>query len=156
MTATGWPDDALLGDARQYLMEARLRGTTCPCCQQHTQQYKRTINSGMARSLIAMWTAAGLDWQHVPSSIGARSREEGKLAYWRLVEEERTLRPDGGRAGYWRVTERGAAYAQGHIALPRYAHVYNGRCLGLSGQPESIVVALGKRFNLAKLLAGEA
>ena len=129
-------------------------GAQCPTCEQHVQVYRRKVNSGMARSLIAMFTVGGTNWVHVPTQIGARSREEGKLAYWGLVVEERTLRPDGGRAGYWRVTESGKQFVLQLKNIPEYAIVYNGRVLGFDGPSVSITDALGKKFNYDDLMAG--
>lgn len=127
-------------------------GTTCPVCEQHVKVYKRKINSGMARSLIRMYNAAGTDWVHVPTTIGSRSREEGKLRYWGLVEEELERRPDGGRSGYWRVTPVGELFVLGKMTVYSHARVYNGRCLGLSGDQVSIIDALGEKFSYDELM----
>lgn len=136
-------------------------GATCPTCTQHAQVYRRTINSGMARSLIALLRLDQDDpdgWVHVPTQIGARSREEGKLAYWALAEEERAVRPDGGRTGYWRITRHGRAFALGLVRVPKYAQVYDGRCLGLETRGDYVDIhdALGKSFDLNELLRGAA
>lgn len=143
---------------RDWLRQRVDEGATCPVCQQHAKVYRRKINSGMARSLIAMYHAGGrenLDWVHVPTQIGARSREEGKLAYWDLVEEERVKRPDGGRAGYWRVTLLGELFVLGKIGVPKYARVYNGRALSLDPTERvTIKDALGDKFDYAELMAG--
>ena len=130
-------------------------GTECPACHQHVQLYRRKINSGMARSLIAMYRVNGTDWVHVPTMIGARSREEGKLAYWGLVEEEKAKRPDNGRAGYWRVTPRGEEFIKRQMNVPKYALVYNGRVQGFDTTTMvSIKDALGTKFDYAELMVG--
>jgi len=91
----------------------------------------------------------------VPSAIGARSREEGKLAYWGLVEESLTPRDDGGRAGWWRVTTKGQLFVSGQITVPSHARVYNGNALNLIGTAVSIKDALGSKFNYNELMAGK-
>lgn len=128
------------------------KGTTCPVCTQHVKVYKRPLNSGMARSLIAIYVVAGRDWCHIPTQIGARSREEGKLAYWGLLEESPVPRDDGGKAGWWQITAKGEAFVQQQIKVPSHARVYNGRVLDLRGNPISIVDALGKKFNYNELM----
>lgn len=132
-------------------------GGICPTCTQHAQVYRRKINAGMAVSLLRMFAhdPVNLGWLHVPTVVGGRSREEGKLAYWGLVEEELVRREDGGRAGFWRVTELGRLFAQGRTTLPKYARIYNGRCLGLDTTSHAgIRDALGTQFSYDELMAG--
>lgn len=154
--APAWPDACTLGEARRWLRQQAMdRGAACPCCAQRAQVYRRAISTSMARDLITLVRTVGAGRPfHLPTELGYGG-DAAKLAYWGLLVEDPTPRPDGGRAGWWQVTELGAAYARGTVMLPRHAHVYDGRFLGLSGEPAGIVVALGKRFNLATLLAGE-
>lgn len=142
-----------IGEAQVTLRQVLDVGHKCPVCTQLAKVYKRKLNSGMARSLIAMYQAARLDWQHIPTTIGALSREEGKLRYWGLIEEETERRPDGGRSGYWRVTELGEQFVLGKITLPSHARIYDGRLLGLTGRNQSIRVALGAKFSYEELMS---
>ena len=152
------PTDTLAA-ARAWLRKAARErgGTRCPCCGQHAQVYRRSINAGMARSLIAMHRLAPDGaWVHVPTQIGARSREEGKLAYWGLVEEEVAVRPDGGRSGWWRVTARGRQFAGGRLKVAKWAYVYNGMVLEYdSSVMIDIKGALGRKFDYDALMRGE-
>lgn len=150
------PDDVPLGEAKQWLRDRVDDGAPCPCCGQLAKVYRRRVNSGMARSLITMWRKAGLEWVHLPTEIGARSREEGKLAYWGLAEEATEKREDGGRAGWWRVTERGRQFVLGLTTIPRYALIYDGRRLRFDGEPVTIRDALGAKFDYDQLMAGAA
>lgn len=146
---------ATLSEARAWLRARVDRGERCPCCTQLAKVYRRKINSGMARSLIAMYQVGGKDWIHLPTQIGARSREEGKLAYWGLVEEQKDVRPDGGRAGYWRVTDLGELFIKDRVKLPKYARVFDGRCLSLDPTEKvSIKDAIGDRFDYNELMNG--
>jgi len=146
-----------LEQARKNLMiKARDKGAICPCCGQFAKVYDRQINTGMARSLWRMFHHSGREWQHIPTTIGARSREEGKLAYWGLVEESAEPRGDGGRAGWWRVTQRGVYFLQGKIRLPKYARVYNAECLELDDSRGTVSFkdCLGAGFDLEELMQG--
>lgn len=147
------PDSASLGDARAWLRARLDKGAPCPLCQQHSKMYRRKINSGMARSLIHMYRSAGTSWIHV-RLIGAKSREEGKLAYWGLVEEQKGAGLHGGRAGYWRVTRKGEDFLNGHLKVPKYAKVYNGQVYGFEGDDVSIKDALGTKFDYEELMKG--
>lgn len=156
MTTVDFTDTMPLGEARDLLRElATEKGAKCPCCRQLAKVYRRPIHSTIARSLIKMWRAAGTDWQHIPTTIGGQSREEGKLRYWGLVEEQRQPRTDGGRSGWWRVTEKGEAWVRGHATVPKYAHIYDGRCLKLDGPEVTIEDALGEKFSYAELMGLE-
>lgn len=139
---------------RVELSEKLRAGTHCPVCDQYVKIYKRKLNSGMARSLIAMYRAAGTTWANVTEVTDRRSREEGKLAYWGLAEEFPKGRDDGGRAGYWRVTRKGALFAQGLTTVPRYAEVRNGSCLRLFGDEITIGAALGDKYNYDEMMRG--
>ena len=127
-------------------------GEHCPVCGQYARVYRRKLHSGMARSLILMYRASGLEFAHLPTTIGSRSREEGKLRYWGLVEEELDRRPDGGRAGYWRVTPVGELFIQGLMTVYSHARVYDGRCLGLIGRQVSITDVLADKFSYDELM----
>lgn len=132
---------------RQYIRD----GIPCPLCLQFAKVYKRTINSGMAVSLLTMWKAATTDWQHVPTTVGGKSREEGKLAYWGLVQPKLNEHREHER-GWWRVTPAGVAWLAGRSTLPRYAMVYNGDVLSLKGANVSLRQALGNRFSYDELM----
>lgn len=141
-----------LGEARDWLRDRVEQGEHCPCCTQFAKVYKRPLNSGMARSLIKMYQVGGLNFIRIPTSIPARSREEGKLRYWGLVLEELTERPDGGRAGWWRVTPDGERFIYQTLTVQKYAHIYDGRLMKLSGPRITIQDALGTKFDLRELM----
>ncbi len=146
---------ATLTEARQWLRARQDVGAKCPCCKQLVKVYHRKLNTGMARSLIAMYRAPKDDpdgWVHVPTALDARSREEGKLRYWGLVEESAEERYDGGRAGWWQLTPTGLEFVLGRCSVRERAVVYDGRCLRLEGDPITIFGALGKRFNYNELM----
>lgn len=136
----------------KYVHDRRDKGVHCPGCEQFAKVYRRKVNSGMARSLIAMYRAGGTTWVDVTEVTDRRSREEGKLAYWGLVEEFPEGREDGGRAGMWRVTNLGRSFVLGHTSVPQTAEVYNGVCLRTYGPKTSITTALGDKFNYAELM----
>lgn len=143
-----------LSDAQKWLADRVGSGARCPCCNQYAKVYRRQINSGMARSLIAMYLHGPQgQWVHLPTQVGARSREEGKLRYWGLVEEQVDVqRDDGGRAGYWRLTDAGRAWVTGQSTVPKFVAVYNNTVLRSYGTQVSVSDALGSKFNYTELM----
>lgn len=145
------PPDTPLGVARAQLRQCVDEGAHCPCCTQFAKVYKRSINSTMARCLITIWRAAPFDFVHVPSLPGD-THEVSQLAWWGLVEEELKVRLDGGRAGWWRITEHGKRWLHGSATVPRYARIYDHRLLNLVGDPITAEDALGTKFDLRQLM----
>lgn len=146
-----------LADARAWLGDQLQRGgAVCPCCSQLAKIYKRKLNSNMARTLIIGYRTVGLAWFHAPTTVGDRG-ELAKLRYWGLVEEEQTLRADGGRAGWWRVTSKGEQFILGRIELPAHALVYDGELLRLDESDGLIGIraALGEKFSYQELMTAQ-
>lgn len=147
------PDTMTLGAARSWLRDRVDQGETCPCCTQLAKTYRRRLHSAMARDLIYAHRAAGHEIFHVRTVFGHDGGDFAKLAYWGLIAEEPHRREDGGRAGYWHITQEGAAFVHSETSVMSHARVYNGRCLGFTGEPITIRDALGRRFDYAELMA---
>src|SRR5215831_5080791 len=149
-------------EIRETLEEARARlqaglenGLTCPCCGQFAKRYRRKFNSGQARSLINIYIRGGRadrDWVYIPL-LSAKSREEGKIAYWGLLQESEERREDGGRAGWWRVTLLGERFLLDGLRIPKYVFVYNAVCSGFD-RTEMVTIqdCLGDKFDLGELM----
>jgi hypothetical protein len=149
-------DSVSLGDARAWLRERVEEGAECPCCTQFAKVYKRSITSSQGRALVVQYRQFQREWAHLPElrmlQGPQHSNEEPKLRYWGLLEEESDRREDGGRAGWWRLTELGERFVHEEVRVPKYARVYDGRCLGLKGDPVDIKDVLRNRFDLGELM----
>lgn len=148
-----FPDTMTLGEARAALRELVAEGHHCPCCSQMARIYRRRITRPMALCLIECWRKGDTTEYIYIADLSSHSPDFTKLVYWGLISEQRTARPDGGRAGYWRVTDKGEDYLLDRIAVPKYAEVYDARCLRLDDSEwATIHEALGKGFDLTELL----
>ena len=146
---------ATVPDAKTWLRGHVDEGALCPCCGQLAKVYRRKLNTVHAHSLVLMWRAAGMEWQHVPTTVEPITKgggEAAKLRLWGLIEEELERRPDGGRSGWWRITERGRAFVLGETTVPRFAVLYDNRCLGVEGERIDIREALGDKFDYGELM----
>ena len=149
--------DVPLGEVRDWLRARVEKGVRCPACEQRAQVYKRQIYAGMVRALVLMWREGDFGkrlYVHVPSIDPARGGDVAKLEFWGLIEEERASRVDGGRAGFWRVTRRGEDFLQRKTTVPKYARIYDGRLLSLTGPLVGVDDALRGAFRLDELMEG--
>lgn len=146
-----------LAEARKLLQSFLDEGHKCPCCDQLAKVYKRPLFASMAIDLLRAYRSHGVGrWFHLPSEPEKMPNggATGVSRYWGLIEEETDVRrDDGGRAGFWRVTPLGERWLLGEISVPKYARVYDGKLLGLCGEPWTIRQALGKRFNYDEIMA---
>ncbi len=147
-------DGMTLAEARDMLRDLVREGHKCPLCTQMAKVYRRKINSTMARTLIKLYRAGGTTNFVHAASLPGDTHEASQLVWWGLVEEERVVRPDGGKAGRWRVTAEGERWVRAAGSVQCYALIYDGRVLGHEGHPYTIGEALGKKFNYFELMAG--
>lgn len=150
-----WRPGETLAEAKARLRARLDEGMRCPCCGQYAKKYRRKFNSGMARALINIYKRGDrgkLDWVYIPN-LPAKSREEGKIAYWRLLEEATIQREDGGRAGWWHVTRLGEHFIISGMRIPKIVLVYDAVCLGFDRtEMVSIQDCLGDGFDLSELM----
>lgn len=146
--------DSTVAEARAWLKPRLAAGERCPCCTQRAQTYRRAITAGAAAALVHAWRTHRFEWFHTPDDpiIAKLGGDWAKLAYFGIITDEGQRRPDGGRSGWWRITDTGAEYAKGNTTLPKYAVIYDGRLLDLEGPALTIHAALGRRFDLRELL----
>lgn len=154
--------DPLLSEVRHWLTENAPRGVDCPACSQFCKIYLRQMTAVPALGVMLLSRPRLNVWIHLTEAFTeAYPRLAGQGGYrnlgvhWKLIEERRVLREDGGRAGYWRSNAAGRAYVYEELKIPKYAVIYNGQCLGYVGPLVTIHDALGTKFNLNDLLRGE-
>lgn len=151
-----YPDSMPLADARDLLRKDVYEGVKCPLCTQHAQVYRWSLYGTAARVLIKLYRAGGvIDFVHSNTvKVAGNGGDCTRLAFWGLVEQEKARRADGGRSGFWRVTEGGESFVLNRKPIPKYAYVYNGRVLRIEGPPVTVYDALGKKFDYSELMQG--
>lgn len=152
---TEFSDDMTLEAAQELLGEKLAAGevTSCPCCERTAKVYKRTIHTTMARSLIEIYTVAGMGWCRPIDIVGKNSPDLVKTRWWGLMMPLEGRREDGSdRVGQWRITADGQEFINAKMSVPKYAHVYDNRKLRLSGPQVTIQDCLGEKFNYNDLM----
>lgn len=153
-------DEMKLPEARELLKERRDHGVDCPVCGQLAKVYKRKLTESMVRVLYELgarnrgwddWPKS--EWVHINAEIPQRARDFSTTAFFKLAEEELSRRPDGGRAGYWRITDEGVHFLKGEIGVAKYALIYDGEVLGYEGKTVT-VDDVAPEFDLADLMQG--
>lgn len=150
-------------------------GVVCPCCERLASVYRRRINAGMVRTLLAIareqrrlppeaggWVKVGMN-EHLPSGrtpgnttllrgVKTAGGDYSKAQWpgWELIEPKpNAQRADGSRrAGYWRVTERGLAFLRGELAVRRYLYEYDGAPVADPPDADTSMVTVGEAYEL--------
>jgi len=136
-------------------------GAKCPCCLQYAKVYRRSLNSGMAASLIwlcrefmygaGLEAGAYVDIGRAPKYV-LRSREWGKLAHWKLAEIRPHLSDEKRTSGLWRPTKEGGLFVRGTLEVPSHVYLYDNKVLGFSRDRVGIVDALKNKFDYKELM----
>lgn len=158
----GYYSNMTLSEAREALERNLERGTHCPCCQQYARNYKRKLNSGMARSLIHIYNwytqqKTRKPFLHVKDYLRENalhnSHDWTLLKYWDLLELKKEEREDGSsRNGYYRITQKGILFVEGKIKVWDHIYIYNNEVQGFSQDTLTIKQALGNKFDYAELM----
>ena len=156
-------DTTFLSEARDYVLANRDEGVICPCCDQNAQTYRVGMSSSMAVALITIANMSELKsdgtypWIYIPNvpECLKLAGAWAKIRYFdTLIEEAPKERPDGGHAGWWRISTEGMRFVRAGTTIPKFVFLYNGEKLGQSDERVTIKDALGKKFDLRELLNG--
>ena len=148
----GFHDDMTLAAARELLRSLVEDGRTCPCCGLLAKIYKHKCDSAMAATLCRMYRNGGETMFLHTVELPGDNHKVSQLSWWGLVEEELVRRPDGGRAGYWRLTSKGVKFVRQQQLITKYARIFDAAVLGYQGEQVSIIDCLGDKFNYRELM----
>ena len=132
--------------AKEWVLKHRWEGVICPACGRKNKVYHRPLSAGIARSLLVMYRRYGTDWCR-PSQTVDNSGNIAKLEHWGLVESS-------GQQGEWRVTKKGAEFAEYRSTVESPVLLYNGDFLGIDPDAKlvDIVDCIGSPFDYAELM----
>jgi hypothetical protein len=145
-----------LAQAQKDLRSNFDKGSTCPCCGQFVKQYKRKLNSSMARVLTILYHQS--DYIHVKDYLREKNirntHDWTLLKYWGFISE-RPLLPEemnSKSSGFWRITEQGSRFVLGETVAQKHVLIYNKIHLGFSEEKTDIEESLGNSFNYKELM----
>lgn len=148
-------------ELREHVRGNRNKGIKCPTCDQFVKVYRRKVNSSMAYGLIEVYhyfrSPGHEEWLHVPDykDLAKLGGDFAKLGIWGLVEPMPGERDDGCKhTGYYRITDRGVAFVEGRLRIPKYAFTFNQTVLSMTeDQDADIHDALADEFSYRELMS---
>lgn len=145
-------------EAKEHLAKNYKDGTACPCCNQYVRQYKRKLNSVMARCLIKL-SKMGPGYHHVKDIVKGISdtgtNDFSKLKHWNFITEQMNADTKKKHSGMWCITTSGQEFANHKTIVAEYVMIYNGQNQGFSTSYTSISESLGKKFDYQELITTE-
>lgn len=148
-----------LKEAKDWLRARVDPGEVCPCCNQKAKVYPRTVHHTLAVALIQLYRRgltympnAPTPFVHAPSLPGD-THEISQLVWWGLIEEEKGKRPDGGRKGFWRITQAGIDFVEGKRTIQKTARVYDAQVVSYRGKQVTIKDCLDDPFDYDRLMS---
>lgn len=173
--------DMSLERATLWVNVNRWDGCTCPCSGQHCEVYDRPLGRVGAQTLrdvvvltelhrrypdmrLPVWAVEGRypfmrPHCHLARMVTRRFPDDAHQGgekdisrHWGLLTEERIVRPDGGRAGWWYGNRKAEDFVNGHSKIPRLATCYNDTLIGLWGPLVTFEDCLGHPFDLREIL----
>lgn len=135
---------------RQRLVRDRKKtaGTTCPCCDQHVEEYTRNLRPSSASWLLALYVASEIkEWNHsqdISRLVDYRSGGEFSIMkWWRFIASEAGGENKRETNGLWRITQTGRQFCRGILSVSKTVRLYNDTLLGFEGPSIDMLSALG-------------
>jgi hypothetical protein len=135
------------------------KGYICECCGQFVKAYTRKLNVSMALVLILMFRSGKTGYWHIEKWLKEIGKPElradyHKLRFWGLIEAKSGEREDGSkRNGYYKITGRGIAFADGKITVQESVVIFNNKFRNFEGEEIDIRMALRNKFNYDELMS---
>lgn len=133
------------------------KGYICSCCGQYVKQYTRSFNCNMALVLIALLKHEVFEFVHIEKWLQSKGYQRcgdfSYLIHYGFLERAIGEREDGSkRNGYYKITGRGIAFADGKITASEKFKMFNGKFMGFEGKQINVQEALGRKFNYNTLM----
>jgi len=121
------------------------KGSTCPCCGQHVQVYRRNIYKRMAKCILWLCSVYQGEWVNLKDGPNFRGGDNAKLAYWKLVI------PHEDAESLYKPTKIAMEFVANRFAIPKYCYVYDGSVLGFGEERVYLADCLERDFDLNEI-----
>ena len=135
----------------------KLKGYSCPCCNQFVKVYTRSFNSNMLLALIFLYRNRDKGFIHLENSMiesgYKRSGDASYLRWYGFIEGMKYNREDGSkRNGMYKITNKGILACQLKITFQSKFLIYNNNLEGFEGLEVNLSQCLDKKFNFNELM----
>lgn len=139
-----------------FTVTDKRRECTCPHCGHKSIEYRRSLNSNMALSLLVLLKSGNTGWVHMEELLRSngykRCGDFSYLVHYRFIEKLKEKREDGSsRNGLYKITSYGIMFAEGKTTAKEKFIMYNGKHIGFEGELITIKEALGTKFNYEQI-----
>ena len=146
-----------LEEAKEQMIANAEDGAPCPCCGRLVKLYKRKLHSEMAAflcRLVGRWLVDPKYYstRELCPATSKSSTDGSYLVHWGLVEKEPAQNSSGGKAGMYRPTAEGVAFAQRKTSVLSHIHMLCGDVIGFGPKRITIDQALGDKFDYYELM----
>jgi hypothetical protein len=124
-----------LEEARAAVKKGRANkgGTDCPCCGKHCEEYRFSISANLAQILLVIYQAGRT--LHVKEFARGNTYNTTLLKNFGLIQQEPSEdKKPFNRSGLWSITDRGKAWVEGRVRIPRYVFVFDNTVTGFSAE----------------------
>lgn len=134
-----------------------IKGFYCACCGGYVKIYRRSFNSNMGLSLIALYRHTKGEFVKVEDFLTKNGYQRcGDFSYLRhygLIEALKEKREDNSpRNGFYRITGLGRLFVEGKELVKEKFLIQNNKLLGFEGEEINIIDALSNKFNYNDLM----
>lgn len=112
------------------------RETVCPHCGVKTIEYTNPLNAQIANFVRALYAAGGEKVKAIDLGFADKRTNFHKMAYWNLAEQN--------ERGVWSITQKGIAFVEGLVKVPKYAVVARNVVVRFEG-PDIAIDEANKR-----------
>lgn len=132
-------------------------GVRCITCNRYLKEYRRNINSAMARQLMALSKFEFGNFIHI-NEILIKAKMNGSqialLRHWGLVLQKPKTDEDKRTSGFWAITQKGLNFVQCRVKLPKYISLYQNEITDIHEEElVDILDVLGKKFSYTDLMS---
>lgn len=133
------------------------KGYYCSCCGGYVKTYRRSMNSNMAISLIALYRHTKGEFVKVEDFLikngYSRCGDFSYLRHYGFIEAFKGVRSDGStKNGFYRITGVGRLFVEGKETTKEKFLIQNNKLLGFDGKDITIHDALGIKFDYNQLM----
>lgn len=137
--------------------EMKSKGYHCSCCGNFVKMYKRSMNSNMAISLIALYKHNKTEFVHLEKFLNEhgyqRCGDASYLVHYGMIDKLICDRADGSpKNGFYRLNEAGINFVEKLSVARKHFKMFNGKFMGFEGDWTTIEQALGNKFSYSSLM----